>query len=120
VREFGHKRPVRDKAGEIVGMQESPVTAVTREVLGAASLADSERRLVVSLEAGDLISIRPLGTRRVYRITAKDVFHYVLRCEANRLTLERARDRKAKKADRLARQRQERAEKRLFKGAIPS
>lgn len=114
MRQFGHQRPVRDGKGEIVEMTDSPVCAVTKETLGGAFLADSDRKLVVSLEAGDLVCVRPSQTRRVYRVTAKDLFHWLLRNEANRLTLEKARDRKTKKAERLARQRQERAERRLF------
>jgi hypothetical protein len=105
---------VRDDKGEIVGMEDSPVRAVTREACGGQFGADSERRLIVSLEAGDLVCVRPAQTRRLYRIQAKDLFHYLLRCEANRMQLERARDKKTRKAERLAKQRQERAERRLF------
>jgi hypothetical protein len=45
-----------------------------------------------------------------------DVYRYALRCRVNRDTLERARARKARKADRLAALRIARAEKRLFGG----
>lgn len=112
---FGHQRPVRDKHGEISGLIDCPARARTRDVCGALFGTDKDRRLIVSLEAGDLVCVRPERTTRVYRVAAKDLFHWLLRSEANRVNLERARDRKAKKAERLARQRQERAEKRLFK-----
>lgn len=114
MRTFGHKRPVRDTSGEITAMADCPGRAVTKDVCGAAFGTDKDRRLIVSLEEGDLVCIRLSQTRRVHKIAAKDLFHYVLRCEANRVNLERARDRKAKKAERLARARQERAERRLF------
>lgn len=113
---FGHQRPQHDKkTGELLGLIDSPARAVTREILGAAFLADKDRRLVVSLEAGDLICFRPSGTRRVYKRVAKDVFAWVLRCEANALVLAAAREKKERKSTRLAQQRQERAERRLFK-----
>ena len=112
---FGHQRPIRDAAGEITAMCDSPAKAVTHNVCGGRFGADADRHLVVSLEAGDLVCVRPAGTRRVYRIEAKDLFFLLLRNEATRLTLERARDAKAKRATRLAAQRQARAEKRLFR-----
>lgn len=114
MKQFGHQRPMRNGSGEIESMVDSPARAVTRNALGGRFLADSKRRLIVSLEAGDLVCLRPTGTRRLYRIEAKDLFFHLMRCEANRVTLEKARDKKSKKAERRARQRQERAEKRLF------
>lgn len=110
---FGHKRPRRDAQGNITALVDCPAQAVTREACGGSFGADSKRRLVVSLEAGDLVCVRPQRTNRVYRVAAKDLFHWLLRSEANLLALARARDMKAKRAARLARQRQERAEKRL-------
>lgn len=114
MKEFGHKRPVRNAAGEIERLIDCPARAVTHEVCGGQFGSDSERKLIVSLEAGDLVCVRPQRTKRVYRVSAKDLFHWLLRSEANRVNLEKARDRKAKKAERLARARQERAEKKLF------
>jgi len=90
-----------------------PVRRVTVEPLGHTFGSDWKRALVVTLNAGDRISLRPHGTRREVSILAADVYRYVLRCEANRSLLERARARKEAKATRLARQRQERAERRL-------
>ena len=115
MKEFGHKRPRRDPSGEIVGTMESPATAITRETLGGAFLADRNRKLIVSLEAGDLICFRPAGTRRIYKRVAKDVYAWILRCEANYAILANAREKKIKRAERLAQQRQQRAEQRLFK-----
>lgn len=92
-----------------------PVRRVTEDTLGHSFGSDWERKLVVTLNAGDRISIRPHGTRREVSVLAVDVYRYVLRCEANKALLERARARKESKALRLARQRQERAEKRLVR-----
>jgi hypothetical protein len=115
VKLFGHQRPVRDAQGQITGMIDSPAKAITRHTCGGMFGVDASRKLIVSLEAGDLVCLRPAGTRRVYRVEASDLFHWLLRTEANRVTLEKARERKAKKAERLAAQRQIRAEKKLFR-----
>lgn len=112
---FGHKRPVRNGQGEIVEFKDSPAQAITHEALGPFFLRDKDHKLIVSLEAGDLICCRPSGTRRVQRITARDLYRYLLHLEANRLTLEKARDRKARKAQHLADLRMKRAEKRLVR-----
>jgi hypothetical protein len=105
VKEFGHKRPVRDGAGQIAGMVDCPAQARTKDMCGSRFGPDSERRLVVSLEAGDLVCVRPERTKREYKVVAKDLFFWLLRAEANRLNLERARDVKSRKAERLARAR---------------
>lgn len=111
---FGRKRPVRNAAGEITGLIESPACAMTHGELDASFGApDRDRKLIVSLEAGDLIVMRPQGTRRPMKAAAIDVYRWMIRCEANRITLERARDKKSRKAQRLADARQKRAEARL-------
>lgn len=115
MKEFGHKRPRRNPAGEIIDLIDCPARAVTRNPCGFGFGPDSKRKLIVSLEAGDLIVVRPHRTARPYRMEARDLFRYLLQLEANRLNLERARDRKARKAARLAAQRQARAEKRLLR-----
>lgn len=95
-----------------------PVRRVTVDTLGHSFGSDWKRKLVVSLNAGDRIALRPQGTRREVSILASDLYRYVLRCEANKALLERARQRKEAKATRLARQRQERAEKRLTRPIV--
>lgn len=87
---------------------------VTTEGLGHNHGPDRNRPLVVGLWDGDIISLRPQGTRREpVTITAVHLYEYCLRCESNKAQLERARKKKDQKATRLARLRQERAEKRL-------
>jgi len=112
---FGHKRPVRDSAGAIIEMRDSPACAITRDALNGAFGSDRGKRLIVSLEASDIISMRLSRTRRVLRIKASDLWHYLNRCQVNREQLERARAKKERKATRLAAARQARAEKRLFR-----
>ena len=56
---FSHKRPIRDDKGEIEGYRPGPAFRVTDKVLGSQFGIDDERRLVVGLEGGDIISFRP-------------------------------------------------------------
>jgi hypothetical protein len=77
--------------------------------------AHRRKRLVVTLEPGDLIRIREQNRRESYTARLWDVYVWLVHAAANVKQLERARQKKAAKAERLARLRQERAEKRLFK-----
>jgi len=82
---FGHMRPVRDAAtGEITGSKVSPAKARTVKTLGAGYGPDADKRLVVSLEAQDLIVLRPEKTHRAVNITAKDLYAHLLRLQAGR------------------------------------
>lgn len=110
---FGWTRPVRDVNGEIIDTKESLVRVRTQSVLGHGYGPDNDKRLVFTMGAGDLVNIRPERTTRSVNIRAIDLYAYCLRIEANRQCLENARAKKARKAERLAQQRQARAEKRL-------
>jgi hypothetical protein len=94
-----------------------PVSRVTETRLDASHGPDRNRRIVVTITPntnGDLLTLRPERTRRGETVTLADVYRFALRCRVNREVLEKARSRKANKAARLARARQDRAEKRLF------
>lgn len=117
MRNFGHKRPVRDESGAVVEYIPSPAAAITLETLGGAFGPDKAHRLIVSLDAGDLIILRPERTARPMAIAAKDVYRFALQCRANLANLQRARAAKARKAQRLAARRIAAAERRLF--AVP-
>lgn len=118
MREFGHKRPLRaPSTGEVLDMIESPVAAITREALGGQFGSDKRRKLIVTLEAGDLIVVRPQGTRRPEKMSAVDVYRYMIRCKSNLIALTKARDKKARKAERLAAARIARADKRITESA---
>lgn len=114
MRSFGHLRPVRDDNGQVNGSKPSPPRAITIKALGGAFGCDSDKRLIVTLDTEDLITLRPERTQRPVSIAAADVYRFALMCKANLAHLERARAKKAAKAQRLANQRQARAEKRLF------
>lgn len=112
---FGWNRPVRDPKGEVIGSNPSPVKVRTLEGLPHNYGPDKNKRLILTMHPGDLIGIRPERTGREVSISAVDVYSYVLRIQANRNHLEKARITKDKKASRLAALRQIRAEKRLTK-----
>jgi hypothetical protein len=59
-------------------------------------------KLVVALEKGDLITIRELGRRMKHTARLFDVLWWMLRCEADNARMEKLRERKARKAARLA------------------
>ncbi len=83
MRQFGHKRPVRDEQKKIVQWKDSPVCAITRGTLGGQFGRDKNHRLVVVLAAGDVIAMRPAKTKRTVTGTAQDVYRYLLRCAVN-------------------------------------
>ena len=60
------------------------------------------RKLVVALEKGDLITIRELGRRTKHTARLYEVLWWMLRCEADKTRMEKLRERKARKAARLA------------------
>ncbi len=97
---FSHVRPVRDDAGNIVSQKPAPCSRVTFNPLGGQFGSDKRKRLVVTLIAGDVIQIRPEKTRRVVSMLAADVYRIMLRNEANKGTLEKARLAKIKKQER--------------------
>ncbi len=92
-----------------------PVHRMGNGKLGPAYGPDKDRRIAVTLLPGDMIELRPERTQRPERIALIDVYRYALRCRANVEYLAKARIAKDKKAIRLARDRQERAEKRLLR-----
>jgi hypothetical protein len=80
---------------------------------------DSGRRIIITIVPGqgtvpDMLVLRPFRTRRPESVSVIDVYRYALQCRANLEFLEKAREKKARKAARLASQRQERAERKLF------
>ena len=74
------------------------------------------RKLVAALEKGDLITIREHRRRAKFSARISDVYWWMLRCQADKIRLEKLRKRKARNAARLAARRQHTAEKRLFNG----
>lgn len=95
-----------------------PVTRKTNAKLNGEFGPDREKAIVIRMIPGtdtvpDTLELRPERTRRVERVALLDVYRFALRCRVGRELLEKARERKAKKAERLASQRQQRAEAKL-------
>jgi hypothetical protein len=77
-----------------------PCRRVTRGALDWHFGKDSGRRLVAELAPGDLLTLRPLGTRRPETVSLFDVHAWAIRCRVNHALLEKARAAKATKARR--------------------
>lgn len=93
------------------------VRRVTLAQLDGSFGKERGRELVVSLADGDIIIFRAKGTRHQETLTAADAYRYAVRCRANKAALEKSREHKQRKHERLAALHQARAEKKLFKPA---
>jgi hypothetical protein len=58
------------------------------------------RKLVVALEKGDLITLREHGCRTRHAVRLWDIYWWMLRCEADKVRIEKLRERKHPKAPR--------------------
>lgn len=96
-----------------------PVARVSQTTLDGAFGTDRGRAVVVRLVPGDgkdiddLIELRPAGTRRAEYVAITDVYRFALQCRANQEWARRMQERRQKKAERLARERLARAERRF-------
>lgn len=92
--------------------------SVTRETIGGLEAhhgSDRGRRIKVTLAYGDILVLRPKGTRRAPKIIRiLDIYDYVVRCEALKARLEKARLAKVKKAERARERRLAADIRRLF------
>jgi hypothetical protein len=78
----------------------SEVTRITRGTLDGHFGRDSGRRLVVTLRDGDILELRPQGTRHALRAVFKDIFAWMHRSKAESTKMARLRERKAQIAER--------------------
>ena len=88
--------------------------AVHRVTVDEYGYGRRRRKLVVALEKGDLITLREQGRRTRHTARLWDVYWWILRCEADKARMEKARERQTRKAARLAERRQRAAERQLF------
>jgi hypothetical protein len=63
---------------------EKPVRRVTRGALDGSYGADRGRKLVAALDVGDVIALRPMGTRRTVTLSIFDAYRYAIACRANK------------------------------------
>lgn len=96
----------------------SEVLRVTREVLGGHFGLDRNRKLVVGLRNGDLLSLRPQGTRQEVQVPLADVYAWALRSRALNAQLKKARERKAILDQKRAERRQAAYTRKLRREAV--
>jgi hypothetical protein len=73
---------------------------VRRVTLETYGYGNNRRKLVAAFEKGDLITIREFGRRIKDAATIYDVLWWMKRCKADRIRMEKLRERKARKAAR--------------------
>jgi len=74
-----------------------PVRRKTRITLGWGYGSDTGKPLIVTLESsseGDMLKVRPLGTRREEVVRIEDIYHWAIRSRCQRKVLEKARAKK--------------------------
>ena len=69
---------------------------VTRGTLGGHFCRDSGRKLVVALRDGDVLELRPHGTRQRMTATLFDIYAWMIRSTAMKAQMEKLREKKAK------------------------
>lgn len=94
------------------------VTLTAQAELDGSFGADRGRRIIVTVHPNGILELRPEKTRRAEQVHMLDVYRFAVRCRVNRGQLEKARAKKDARATRLARARQERAEKRLVERQV--
>lgn len=86
------------------------IRRLTREKYG---FNHKKRKLVLIVEPTDLVTVKEFKSRRAYSVRLWDLFVWRVRCEAEKAHMEKLRLKKQKKAERLARQRLDAAERRF-------
>src|SRR5438445_13679426 len=73
---------------------------VRRLTLDEYGYGRNRRKLVVALEKGDLITLREHGCRTRHTARLWDIYWWMLRCEADKVRMEKLREQKHHKAAR--------------------
>jgi len=105
---------VTDDNGPVTKTVSSEVRRVTKKPLDGSFCRHRGRKLVVRLASGDLLSLKPKGTRKVMTAQLSDVYRWMIQCAADKIRMEKLRNRKVAKQARLERMRIKAAENRLF------
>ena len=86
-----------------------PIRRVTRGALDGHHGRLRGRRLVATLDAGDILTLKPLGLRKgTETISLFDIYVYAIKCRVNLVRLEKARHVKSQKAEARQRRRSQR------------
>src|SRR2546426_8168341 len=97
------RRPCeRDDATQTDGPRAmTPLNKTVRRVtVDEYGYGRNRRKLVVALEKGDLITLREHGCRTRHTARLWDIYWWMLRCEADKVRIEKLRQRKHPKAAR--------------------
>lgn len=78
---------------------EKPVRRLTRGALDSRHGRDRGRHLVAALERGDLLTLRPAGTRRAEAVSLFDIYRWALVRRVNCERRERAAAKKKRRAE---------------------
>jgi hypothetical protein len=97
MKKFNHTRHIRSSDGTIIGEAPAPAKRMTVSELGGGFGSDKRKRLVVTLEAGDVIGFRPEKTQRKLTLPATRAYSLALEIEAARQQRERKEMRKKKR-----------------------
>jgi len=112
--------PVFDAGSQpVTRIVSNEVVRVTRDILGGSFGPDRNRKLVVKLAAGDVLVLWPQGTRQKVSIEISQVYRQALQYKAQVAMLEKARKRKAQKAEQRASRKVAYHDKKLRKIVIP-
>lgn len=101
-------------------MTTSRVTRLTAGALDGQFGPDRNKRVVLTFIPGDgdkvadVLTLRPIRTRRAETIAVLDVYRYALRCRVNLSVLEKARSRKKSLALKREARQIKAQERRLF------
>lgn len=97
--------PQRKKGG--------PLVRKMGQTLGRDFGKDRGKKLILTLHPDGRIEIRPERSRKSESIMVIDVYRYAIKCRVLMDGLRRMLDKRARKAERLAAQRQQRAERKM-------
>ncbi len=76
---------------------------------------DRNKQIIITIHSDGRLDLRPERTQRTETVHILDVYRFAIHRRANALVLQKARERKVRRAERLARERQGRAEARLLR-----
>ena len=111
----------------IFGADDKPLTKivsdevwrVTRGTLTGRYGRDRDRKLVVGFVQGDLLALRPQGTRQQVEVDLMEVYQWVLHRKATTAHMLKLRERKAQRVAQRASRKVAYYDKRLHKIVIP-
>lgn len=97
------RTPVLEDGVPLTKLVANEPVRVTRGTLPGHFGRDKNRRLVAAFRDGDLLELKPHGTRQRLTATLFDIYHWMQRCRADSARMERLTKRKASRAAARAR-----------------